>query len=338
MGTVGKARNALLPINSLPEELTIDLLIQSIEDWKRPVVEPLWRLPKVQTSWWRCIKDTPQFWTEFSIDLVYWAPFKLRKSGSAPLNLVLDVATSIEEFSASRFLELLGPERHRWKTLESLGTWTDLLAPFLTPPPPLLAMLEFDHCSTSKVALDLTSLHTLCNLRVPLLFLPRIPTKLITLHIDGRECANIGLTQLHHFLQSLHSLRTLIIEGVEPADEDQAIPSSYNPVHLPSLEQLTLRSLPNAWILYFLSFIRSDQVKFLKVYDRDAAEEPVEVLRQALLSEPSATLVLSPFRHGKVDRIIVEFGQQHLWIEGQFRDRATCLRIGFGLGHRWTGT
>lgn len=138
-----RRRNALLPINKLPDELTILILEYAVTAGSRLTV---WTLLQVQWRWSTIMNSYPLFWNQFTV----WDPAncvltKLQKSGNASISIDLGDTTYTGEIDAMLLLEKLHCALPRWKVLTCSGTTQQ---PLHQPPSNLASFIYLS--STSR--------------------------------------------------------------------------------------------------------------------------------------------------------------------------------------------
>ncbi|KAG8952487.1 hypothetical protein FRC04_004547 [Tulasnella sp. 424] len=125
-----RQHNAMLPINKLPAELLASIISISVhsQTWS---ITALWNLASICSRWWHIIITTPSLWT--TARMFKQPQLTLRKSKGLPTTVrVQDWHHS--EGEMKQFMEIVGPQSHRWQFVFIQTPFTDLLSSHLGRP------------------------------------------------------------------------------------------------------------------------------------------------------------------------------------------------------------
>lgn len=143
---LNKAHNSTVPIHQLPVELFTIILCDSIA-MERNVMNPTGRarlLCHTATRWWDVIKDVRSLWS--TIALGSGVALALKRSNGLPIDVVGLAAHQYwraKNAEISKFLKLVGPHAHRWRSFRWVGE-VGPVQDVLMPSPPELEVLDLD--------------------------------------------------------------------------------------------------------------------------------------------------------------------------------------------------
>ncbi|KAG8952488.1 hypothetical protein FRC04_004548 [Tulasnella sp. 424] len=125
-----RQHNAMLPINKLPAELLASIISISVhsQTWS---IAALWNLASICSRWWHIIITTPSLWT--TARMFKQPQLALRKSKGLPITVRVQYWNH-SEGEMKQFMEIVGPQSHRWQFVFIQTTFTDLLSSHLGRP------------------------------------------------------------------------------------------------------------------------------------------------------------------------------------------------------------
>lgn len=262
---VGKQRNSLLPINTLPEEILIYILQLSLHD------VPAWygphrRLAQVQYRWWRTISDCPLLWTGLHVgDPDAWTRKKMYKSGEALLSI--DLGDDDMDPHRSIFLHQIRQTLPRWKSIKFRGRDIDVLEPYLNRDIPCLASLDLTYDGHTRSTILIKGGPWLRHLRLRWISPSGHP---IFPNLQSLDIAYIPLTRnlisyLLQLVQSSPELQVLKFANLHDgtlADKSVSQPPATS---FPHLRQLEIHDVMASIALPLLRMIRLDALDVLRV-------------------------------------------------------------------------
>ncbi|KAG9046292.1 hypothetical protein FS837_004689 [Tulasnella sp. UAMH 9824] len=271
---VRRKRNTFAPVNALPPELLVtifEIVIHSecVQFWSNHQA-----LVLVCHHWNHLFSNTPSLWTkikgsaETSNVIITRA---LEMSQDSPLDVDYDGTDGSRALDRQHaFLSTIFPHTHRWrKATLSIYEAAQALEPMTTLSAPLLESLFLWACDDPAWArdepLDIFGgrppprLQEL-TLNIPVPWNPKTLCNLKALRIMSIEHLTPSLDQLFAILPASPGLETLSINNVTFSGGASApIP---NPLHMPTLQKLSLILIPPVIINRILAAIRAPKCKF----------------------------------------------------------------------------
>lgn len=317
MQRIGSELNALLPINSLPLELTIAILMASLGEEDLRGVLRIRELSSVQACWWDCIRTSPHFWTTLSIENRKCIPLKIRKSRHFPLTIYGGEAESLP--SVQSFLEIVTPEKSRWGRLEFPGGQAEMLIPTLISAPlPLLRDVELLTVKRPPPSLDLclAGATHLRRLSVNGFQVPQGLSRLTSLEISDLAHPHLSQTALQGILSMNPGLKTLRLQNLA-CNQVKAFLTT--PLSLCELEELALSDLSSKMVQNLLSRLIAPRLCRVQI-EIPFQDHEEELISDVLRSSNSSSIILSPLRLGNLSGVVITIAGYHLTITGRFID------------------
>lgn len=318
MQRVRRERNALLPINSLPTELSIEILVASIEEGDSLGLLRPQQLASVQRCWWDCIRISPHFWTTLSIAHLDCVHLKMRKSGGLPLTLRGSEVNS--EVSVKSFVELVVPTSHRWARVDFRGGQADSIVQHLLPPLHRLRDLELRATNVPPPALSssLSEAPRLRKLSLDGFLIPETLSHLTSLKIKNIASPHMSLASLQGILLMNPGLHSLHLDTLTCDHRVEAFPTAALDLH--ELKYLTISFLSTRLMQNLVSRIISNRVMRLDIVHAYRDDE-AGFLRELLVPASTASRIISsPLRLGKPTYVNITLDRHILAMVGGFTD------------------
>ncbi|KAG8951454.1 hypothetical protein FRC00_007245 [Tulasnella sp. 408] len=218
MATLRRQHNAMLPINKLPAELLahiISMIVHS-QTWS---VAALSSLASICSRWWRIIITTPSLWT--TARMFKRPDLALKKSKQLPVTVrVQDWNHSDGEMK--QFMDVVGPQSHRWEYVFIQTPFTDYVFPHLARALPCLEGLSLGFRGNLESSKHLTlgatpRLRHLRLLKITLSWKALAHISLKTLSIkDLNQSHSPKLPELYKILASSPELTSLTLSELSP--------------------------------------------------------------------------------------------------------------------------
>lgn len=320
-------RNSLMPINKLPFELTVAVLLYSItpEDYQN--VGRLQKLAQVQTSWWHIIRSHPRFWNTIHVGNFSAAKLRLHKSGALPLTIVcrLDATTH----GVRSFLLSLEPHRsrvlsiqYRQPTIEPARNLLSMDMPRLEE----LVVIPVQDIMTGSIQFPQPSRLKHLHLKDVVLRWGNMQfPHLETLILSGYETFPISLSEFAEGLRSCSRLKRMSLEYLE-AERGNLPPA--DPIVLPRLQSLTATDVGHSFLSPLISII---QAECLTHFDVSYIVEDIDggPVARELLNAPSPPSLTALMRNPalKLRRITLEIEVNGLKLLCKFAEREASLRL-----------
>ncbi|OJT03994.1 hypothetical protein TRAPUB_5323 [Trametes pubescens] len=253
MFDVHRSLNALVPVNMLPVELIVDILLRVYEaaftDPDLPGTMSGWLyVPSVCLHWREVVFSTPAFWRYIKVgDSLEWLAFSLSCAANGPVEIYF------QEHANPSWIYLDGFIRPHLSSIRLLSH-TDVgivslahLDSFLASPMPVLVTLRMecqdeDPKKTVSIPRHQMPLLTSLTLKGFNLVKANVSTFTHLHHLQLDTCAwPIGLTELLSVLAQSSNLATLILRRCLPEELDDSLDPNSQPVALPSLRTLEVK-------------------------------------------------------------------------------------------------
>lgn len=319
---LGRERNSLMHINTLPFELTADILLQSLVQKDHRNLDRLHKLALVQSSWWRIIMAHPSFWTTIFPCDPRMTTLKLQNSRRLPLEIICDEGA--ERIQVELLVDMLVGHEDQIQSLDYSGHDLPIVADLLESAMPRLERMVL----TPGELLTNRKMKFLCGTNLRHLELDGVPLRwnnemrlqrLKTLTITGNEVHTISPNAFADALASCFELEELSLKFVEC--ESPGLPPPTNLIHLPQLRSLWIEGTEGTFIIPILFLIHADRLsEFSMTYDSHPQCGPIA--RGLLDSDhppPSFASLLTNPRH-QAQSIDVEIQDISLEINGNFQD------------------
>ncbi|KAG9020277.1 hypothetical protein FS837_008380, partial [Tulasnella sp. UAMH 9824] len=260
-----RARNALLPIQTLPNELLLKIWSHVAYELALKGSNGVWILAQVSKVWADIILSSSDLWcninSQFSQRRTRWA---LQKSSERPIHVFLGTERGVEEC-----FDTVLPQCHRWRELRLALGLPEITMTLRVISLPILEHLELRARLGGAAPVEppnllaSPSLRTLMLYSVPLDWIsPSVPAGVRSLGIcnirDGPT-----FSQLLTLLSSVPMLEELRLEGVYLTSESNPPAEQQKTPEMPYLQKIRIVNLARETTNRLLSSIRANQVRSL---------------------------------------------------------------------------
>ncbi|KAG9044562.1 hypothetical protein FS837_007946 [Tulasnella sp. UAMH 9824] len=288
-----RARNALLPIQTLPNELLLKIWSHVTYGCARTGTDGVWVLAQVSKAWTDVILGSSELWcninSRFSQRRIRWA---LQRSSARPIHVFLGTEHGVEE----RFDTVL-PHCHRWRELRLAVGLPEMTMTLRVISLPILEHLELRARLGGAAPVEppnllaSPSLRTLMLYSVPLDWIsPSVPAGVRSLGIcnvrDGPT-----FSQLLKLLSSTPMLEELRLEGVYLMSDSRPPIDKKTTLEMPHLQRIRVVNLTREATSSLLSSIRTNECRSLVATPLDMSTLPdyTRNLRKLLAPMASST-------------------------------------------------
>lgn len=307
-----RQRNALLPVESLPVELFVDIIDLACQDQSCPSVRAD-ALTSVSQWWKDVILDTPSLWAAVhfeapSVDnaLIY------SKAALIDINIMAPHSKQREDLEA--FFFKISPHTDRWRSVRFDGRqdfFEMLLKPCLRLPLPLETVNIHTRTPSNLEGVPnmprLEHLH-LTGVTMAWNSIKGLGLKTLALDVIGGGADAPGAAELLNILASLPRLQELRLERIlaaaggnhlSPADQLSS------QVTLPFLRSIFIKNSSDHCTASFLESIKAEGLTHLQVEGLQTDECP-NLLARALLRHPGQTADIAALRNAKSTVLVAQ--------------------------------
>lgn len=311
-----------MPINKLPFELTVAVLLDSMTPDDNRSLGRLQNLAQVQTAWWHVIKSHPQFWNTIHVDRLHTTTLRLHKSGGLPLNIVChwnyDKGHDVEPHKG----RVISVDYHR-RTSRPLQNFLNVDMPRLET---LVVVIPSEEEIAENIQLSRFS-------RLRYLHLENLSLRwrdvefrhLETLILSGYEIFRLSLPEFVGALRCCLQLQKMRLEYI--AADERPLPPT-DPILLPRLRSLSINGVGYSFIFPLISILQPDGLTQF-----NAAYKPEDpnggLVARALLDTPSPSflkaLINNPTLH--LQRLDLRIGSDIFDLKGMFMEREAKFKL-----------
>lgn len=333
-------RNAIAPINGLPTELTVAILSRSVAS-DDGAFGHRYSLAKVQTRWWRIIRNNGCFWnTISSLSPLSEVAFSLQRSGDTPLHI--DIGEYTDHDNLGPFMRLVARHTGRWKTFSYSEGDFDILKPYLEVPMPLLESLHVSDQNADASDppflnfFGVPKLSELSAWGIVISFSKGVFPSLTTLDLDYMPADAVTSQNMLNTLGSCPRLESLSLCNTFHGEHHPAI-DSIEPTVLPHLTKLTLAHVCANTTLLFLRAIRFvPGLELLLDCGEGEGDRVLDVFRHLIKPHGDQASILSTvLSRTHIHGIRFTLSDRAIGIQGQLMDTTSVVRIDLKANHYW---
>lgn len=274
--------NAVAPINLLPAELFLDILLQVVNLDYDPYIHQLRSIAFVCRYWLHSVLAEPQFWQVINIGDVGSANLVFRRNPHGPLRIRCSGASDFKNIS--HFMELVLAQSHRWKNFQwpTVANFEQRWLPLFNASFDSLEVLQFHlpRKSTTVPIAPMKLAQCLKHVDVAAIALPWDEPNLsglTSLVITQLDYNSPKLKQLVRVLQSSPQLEWLALEDLGMGEEhSNTLLDSSEVIQLPRLKGLALDS----WVPHNISHSLASCIEAEECYRLEAVV-PFSVIQRS---------------------------------------------------------